>query len=136
MGDSTKKRLANKVKGIADKFRLQRPRTVPAPDGSRRPKGDMMRPAKDVETQVILDSLSVQHQQTLDELAILRKTRGQRDVGALKVPAHLREALPIRPGPAGHVHADPREQARCPLCADRNSDAGVETRSMRAGGDD
>lgn len=51
---------------------------------------------------------------TLDELAILRQTRGQRNVGELVVPVELR--VPVQIGGTGNAN-------------DRNSDAGVETRA-------
>lgn len=51
---------------------------------------------------------------TLDELAILRQTRGQRSVGELVIPVELR--APIQIGSSANVE-------------DRNSDTGVETRA-------
>lgn len=48
---------------------------------------------KDVVTQVQLDHLTSAQQSTRDQLAILRQTRGQRDVGSLKVPMHLQQPI-------------------------------------------
>ena len=66
--------------------------------------------AKDAATQVAVDALVTVQQSTLDQLAILRQTRGQRDVGTLKIPPHL----------SGQILLD---------------DGGVQTRNSRAGGD-
>lgn len=41
------------------------------------------------DVRVILDHLHAVNQNTRDQLSILRKTRGQREVGAVKIPAHL-----------------------------------------------
>lgn len=48
---------------------------------------------RNAETQVLADHLDTVHNSVRDQLDVLRKTRGQRKVGALKVPAHLREAM-------------------------------------------
>lgn len=48
---------------------------------------------KDVVTQIALDGLTSAQQSTRDQLAILRKTRGQRDVGQLKIPVHLQQPI-------------------------------------------
>lgn len=79
-------------------------------DGSRRPKPEPIK-AKDIVTQVALDALSAAQHNTLDQLAILRQTRGQRQVGSLKIPPHLS---------GGTILLD---------------DSGVQTRATRAGGD-
>ena len=42
-----------------------------------------------------LAALSIEHSSQRKELDILRKTRGQRDVGSLKVPAHLQAGIPM-----------------------------------------
>ncbi len=81
-----------------------------SPDGSRRPK-PAPKAAKDVATQLAVDALVAGQQDTLDQLAILRQTRGQRDVGKLIVPANLRSPFPL-------------------------DDSGVTTRATRAGGDE
>ena len=49
--------------------------------------------AKDVETQIKLDGLTAAQQSTRDQLAILRQTRGQRDVGQLKIPVRLQQPI-------------------------------------------
>lgn len=67
--------------------------------------------AKDVPTQIAVDSLISTQKNTLDQLAILRQTRGQRDVGQLKVPAHLQQPFSL-------------------------IDAGVQEKNTRAGGDE
>lgn len=67
--------------------------------------------AKDVPTQIALDALTSAQQNTRDQLAILRQTRGQRDVGTLKIPTHLQQAMPL-------------------------VDLGVKEKATRAGGDD
>lgn len=66
--------------------------------------------AKDVATQIALDGLTSAQQNTRDQLAILRQTRGQRDVGQLKIPVHLQQPLML-------------------------VDAGVKEKHSRAGGD-
>ena len=50
---------------------------------------------KDVATQVALDGLTAAQQNTRDQLAILRQTRGQRDVGQLKIPVHLQAPISL-----------------------------------------
>jgi hypothetical protein len=55
-----------------------------------------------------------ERRRTLDELAILRQTRGQRQVGSVIIPVHLR--VPMQMGNSGRAD-------------DPNSDAGVETRA-------
>ena len=42
-----------------------------------------------------LSALSMEHTDRRKELDILRKTRGQRDVGSLKTPVHLTEGMPM-----------------------------------------
>lgn len=42
-----------------------------------------------------LDALSIEHTQVRQQLDILRKTRSQRDVGTLKIPAHLQTVITI-----------------------------------------
>lgn len=49
--------------------------------------------AKDVATQIAVDGLISAQQNTLDQLAILRQTRGQRDVGQLKIPVNLQQPI-------------------------------------------
>lgn len=66
---------------------------------------------KDVVTQIALDGLRSTQQSTLDQLAILRQTRGQRQVGELKIPAHLQQPIAL-------------------------TDAGVKEKATRAGGDE
>ena len=46
-------------------------------------------PVRDAVTSVMLDHLHAVHVNTAAQLDILRKTRGQREVGSVKVPAHL-----------------------------------------------
>lgn len=67
-------------------------------------------PVKDAATQVLVDHIHAVHSNTRAQLDILRKTRGQREVGEVKIPAHLQvvealdasgvevrsQALPIR----------------------------------------
>jgi hypothetical protein len=65
--------------------------------------------AKDVATEIVLGAVS--QQSVRDQLAILRQTRGQREVGTLKVPAHLQQPIVL-------------------------TDAGVKERASRAGGDE
>lgn len=60
-----------------------------------------------------LDALSLEHTGTRQQLDILRKTRGQRDVGAVKVPRELMAPTLVSNNPN-----------------DPNSDAGVERRGM------
>lgn len=67
--------------------------------------------AKDVATQIAVDNLIAGQQNVLDQLAILRQTRGQRDVGSLKIPAHLQHPFEL-------------------------VDAGVKEKNTRAGGDE
>jgi hypothetical protein len=81
-----------------------------ARDSSRRPK-PAPRPAKDVATQFAVDALVVGQQSTLDQLAILRQTRGQREVGKVIIPVHL----------------------RVPISLD---DGGVQAKATRMGGDE
>jgi len=50
---------------------------------------------KDAATAVMLDHLNAVQSNTLQQLDILRKTRGQRDVGSVKIPAHLQVAMPV-----------------------------------------
>ena len=50
---------------------------------------------KDVATQIALDGLTAAQQSTRDQLAILRQTRGQRDVGQLKIPVHLQQPISL-----------------------------------------
>ena len=101
-----------KLKALAERIRGKRPAPIAfTPDGTRRAKEVLKRPAKDVATQIALDALGAVQQHTLDELAILRQTRGQRDVGSLKIPANLQTTIPL-------------------------DDSGVQTRAGRAGGDD
>ncbi len=50
---------------------------------------------KDVATEIALGSLVAGHQNTRDQLAILRQTRGQRQVGELKIPAHLKTPISL-----------------------------------------
>ena len=66
---------------------------------------------KDVVTQIALDGLTATQQTTRDQLAILRQTRGQRQVGELKVPVHLQQPISL-------------------------VDAGVKEKNSRAGGDE
>ncbi len=66
---------------------------------------------KDVATQVALDQLVTTQQSTLDQLAILRQTRGQRTVGTLKIPANLQQPVTL-------------------------NDVGVKEKPSRAGGDE
>lgn len=66
---------------------------------------------KDVATQVAVDQLVQGQQGVRNQLAILRQTRGQRDVGALKIPAHLQQPLVL-------------------------TDGGVQEKPTRAGGDE
>ena len=94
-----------------------RRRKAPSPDGTRRPKEVLKKPAKDSQTQAMLDALALAQQNTLDQLAILRQTRGKRQVEAVKIPAHLQQ--PVTYG----GRAD-----------DPNSDAGVEVRGDIAPG--
>ena len=79
-------------------------------DSSRRPKPASPR-AKDAATQFAVDALVAGQQSTLDQLAILRQTRGQRDVGTLVVPVNLRNPFPL-------------------------DDGGVQARATRTGGDE
>jgi hypothetical protein len=67
--------------------------------------------AKDVVTEIVLSALTAGQQSVRDQLAILRQTRGQREVGTLKVPAHLQQPIVL-------------------------TDAGVKERASRAGGDE
>ena len=67
--------------------------------------------AKDVATQIALDGLRSTQQSTLDQLAILRQTRGQREVGEVKIPVHLQQPFELR-------------------------DVGVKEKNTRAGGDE
>lgn len=46
-------------------------------------------PVCDAATRVMLDHLHAVHVNTSAQLDILRKTRGQREVGSIKIPAHL-----------------------------------------------
>jgi hypothetical protein len=71
----------------------------------------MPRRAKDVATQLAVDALVAGQQGMLDQLAILRQTRGQRDVGSVVIPVHLRAPMPL-------------------------NDDGVQARATRAGGDE
>jgi len=48
---------------------------------------------KDVVTQIALDGLTSAQQSTRDQLAVLRQTRSQRNVGQLKVPVHLQQPI-------------------------------------------
>lgn len=66
---------------------------------------------KDVATQIALDSLTSAQDNTRQQLDILRKTRGQRDVGQLKIPVHLQQPFSL-------------------------TDAGVKEKNSRAGGDE
>jgi hypothetical protein len=50
---------------------------------------------KDVATQIALDGLTSAQQNTRDQLAILRQTRGQRQVGELKIPVHLQTPIDL-----------------------------------------
>jgi hypothetical protein len=79
-------------------------------DGTRRSKPEPGQ-AKDVATQVALDALGASQQNTLDQLAVLRQTRGQRVVGSLKVPVHLQGSIML-------------------------DDSNVQKRTSRAGGDE
>ncbi|MEN6605929.1 MAG: hypothetical protein ABFD60_01700 [Bryobacteraceae bacterium] len=78
----------------------------------------------DPAVQVAVDHLAVKQVERRRELDILRKTRGQREVGSLEVPVALQGALIVRL---------PEYQGQ--LAKDRNSPDGVETRAMLAGGD-
>lgn len=42
-----------------------------------------------------LQAISIEHSQVRQELDILRKTRGKRTVGTVKVPAHLSAGVPL-----------------------------------------
>ena len=133
---SRKKDFATRMRETAERLRGQLPASVNfSPSGMRKAKERLKRPAKDAATQAALDGLLSVQKVTLDELAILRQTRGQREVGSVKVPPHLQAPMILRANP-GHTHRDAREQARCPICQDRNSDAGVETRQTLLGGNE
>lgn len=52
-------------------------------------------PSMDVATRVMLDHLGAVQANTRMQLDILRKTRGQRNVGEVKIPAHLQSTEPV-----------------------------------------
>ena len=58
-----------------------------------RPRNDV--PAMDAATKVLLDHVHAVQSRTRMELDILRKTRGQRNVGEVKIPAHLQIPTPM-----------------------------------------
>jgi hypothetical protein len=70
---------------VEDANKTKRPET--------RPHNDV--PVKDAATAVMLDHLHAVQSSTLQQLDILRKTRGQREVGSVKIPAHLQVAMPM-----------------------------------------
>jgi hypothetical protein len=47
--------------------------------------------ATDPATQIIQECLATQQRNVRQQLDILRKTRGQREVGTVKIPAHLQQ---------------------------------------------
>lgn len=53
-----------------------------------RPHNDV--PVKDVASKVVLDHLNSVQSNIRAQLDILRRTRGQRNVGEVRIPAHLR----------------------------------------------
>lgn len=75
---------------------------------------------KDAATQVMVDNLAATQVSTRQQLDILRKTRGQREVGTVKIPPHLRDPMLI--------NVSGGKQSR-------NSPDGVELRATLAGGD-
>jgi len=98
-----------------------------------------------IEQELALGALELQQKLVRDELAILRKTRSQREVGSLKIPAHL--AMPdivLLPGQSRDPRAcsgcgrglrpDLGERGRfCNACASNPStDIGVEERHSAA----
>ena len=128
----------DRILGKSQQVKAQRRRRRSASDGTRKPKPitkEELRP-KDVATALMVDALKSVQQNTLDQLTILRQTRSQRTVGRLVVPAPLRAAVSLRAARIDHRHRDAREEATCPICNNPNSDAGVEMRGQRAGGDE
>jgi hypothetical protein len=97
-----------------------------------------------VEREFRLGALRLQQKAVMDELTILRQTRGQRTVGEVKVPSHL--ASPDRVMLSASRAVDPRSCATCgnglrgnergPHCNrcinSFDTDAGVENRAMLA----
>jgi hypothetical protein len=115
--------------GWASRLRKQAERARRAPaaanapaDTTRKPAEVVARPA-DPAKAFILDHLQSIQQGTRDQLAILRQTRGQRDVGSVKIPAHL--IAPVMVKIAGDS-TDPQERERVRL--DPNAVNGVEVR--------
>lgn len=99
-----------------------------------------------VAQQAALEILHNAQAATRAELDVLRRTRPQREVGALKVPAHLAAAAAIPITLAGPVSNDPRVCSGCgngidafalsrgeKVCSrclnNPNTDAGVEARA-------
>lgn len=100
--------------------------------------------------QVQVDALTASQQNTRDQLAILRQTRGQREVGEVKVPPHLRSANTFVLSGSGDPRAcagcgrglTERELSQawqqqygraCRACInDPNTDAGIERRGLLA----
>jgi hypothetical protein len=99
---------------------------------------------KTVQGKAVLDAFMASTQSTRDQLAILRQTRGQREVGALIVPPHLRTPDVVRLSARGAL--DPRACQTCgrglpagesgPSCGrcinDPNAEAGIEHRTSAA----
>jgi hypothetical protein len=93
-----------------------------------------------------LGALDFVHKGVRDQLAILRQTRGQREVGTVKIPAHLAQPDVVTiAGDRIAARIDPRacsgcgrglrqgEVGTCASCASNpTSDAGVELRQDRA----
>lgn len=69
----------------------------PAPTRPTKKRATVLAPAATASTlpaevQVLVDHVDAVHATVRAELDVLRQTRGQREVGSVKVPAHLRAA--------------------------------------------
>lgn len=88
-----------RLKEQAHRARHAPARDAPRPSDGTRPAPKVLTGAAiNAETAVMLEHVGAVHQNTRDQLAILRQTRGQRQVGALKIPAHLQAPLSITLG--------------------------------------